>query len=112
MERGEIYDARLRPVEGSEEAGTRPVIIVSRNAINHNSPVIVVVPLTDAANVRRDYPNNVPIPAGEGGLTLDSIALAGQVRAIAVSRLGRRRGTLLPETLTKIDRALRITLDI
>jgi mRNA interferase MazF len=112
MVRGDIYDARLSPVEGSEQAGTRPVVIVSRDAINHNSPVIVVVPLTDAANVRRTYPNNVPIPAGEGGLTLDSVALAGQVRAIAVTRLVRRRGALPPATMNAIDRALRITLDL
>ncbi|CUS06128.1 mRNA interferase MazF [Candidatus Promineifilum breve] len=112
MVRGDIYDARLSPVEGSEQAGTRPVVIVSRDAINHNSPVIVVIPLTDAANVRRVYPNNVPIPSGEGGLTLDSVALAGQVRAIAVTRLVRRRGALPPATMSAIDRALRITLDL
>jgi mRNA interferase MazF len=52
------------------------------------------------------------IPAGEGGLTLDSVALAGQVRAIATSRLLRRRGTLSPAMMDKIDRALRITLDL
>ena len=50
MIRGDVYDARLSPTEGSEQAGMRPVIIVSRNAINQHSPVIVVVPLTDAAS--------------------------------------------------------------
>ncbi|MEG3922940.1 type II toxin-antitoxin system PemK/MazF family toxin [Microcoleus sp. T3_A4] len=34
MNRGEVYDARLEPVEGSEQGGTRPVIIVSRATIN------------------------------------------------------------------------------
>lgn len=112
MIRGDVYDARLSPAEGSEQAGTRPVIVVSRNAINRNSPVVVVVPLTDAANVKRSYPNNVLIRAGEGGLSLDSVALAGQVRAIAVTRLLRQRGTVSDETLENIDRALRITLDL
>lgn len=112
MVRGDVYDARLSPVEGSEQAGTRPVIIVSRDAINRNSPVVVVVPLTDAANVKRSYPNNVLIRAGEGGLSLDSVALTGQVRAIAVTRLLGRRGTVSGETLTNIDRALRITLNL
>lgn len=112
MVRGDVYDARLSPTEGSEQAGTRPVVVVSRNAINENSSVVVIVPLTDAANVKRAYPNNVAIPAQEGGLSLDSVALAGQVRAIAVSRLLRRRGTLSPDTMRAIDRALRITLDI
>ena len=112
MERGEVYDARLSPTEGSEQQGTRPVVIVSRNAINDNSPVVVIVLLTDAANVKRPYPNNVLIPAAEGGLSMDSMALAGQVRAIAVSRLLRRRGVLSADTMRAIDRALRITLDL
>ncbi len=34
MRRGEVYDARLEPTEGSEQGGTRPIIIVSRDAIN------------------------------------------------------------------------------
>ena len=112
MVRGDIYDARLSPTEGSEQAGMRPVVIVSRDAINRNSPVVVIVPLTDAANVKRQYPNNVSIKAGEGGLTLDSIALGGQLRAIATSRLLQRRGALPPETMAAIDHALRITLDL
>ncbi len=112
MRRGDVFDARLNPTEGSEQAGVRPVIIVSRNAINQYSPVIVVIPVTKAANVKRVYPNNVVIQKGNGGLTVDSVALAGQVRAIATSRLLRQRGTLPIEIMWKIDRALQITLDL
>ena len=112
MKRGDIYDAKLYPTEGSEQTGVRPVIIVSRDAINQYSPVIVVVPVTNAANVKRDYPNNVTIPQDDGGLTVDSVALGGQVRAIATSRLLRQRGSLSPGIMQQIDRALRITLDI
>ena len=46
MKRGEIYDARLEPVEGSEQGGTRPVIVVSRDVINFYSPVVLAVPCT------------------------------------------------------------------
>lgn len=112
MNRGDVYDARLSSTEGSEQAATRPVIIVSRDAINHNSPVIVIVPVTKAANVKRPYPNNVKIEQGDGGLTIDSVALGGQVRAIAKSRLLRQRGSLPAATMRTIDRALRITLDL
>ena len=112
MKRGEVFDARLNPTEGSEQAGTRPVIIVSRDAINRNSSVVVVVPVTKASNIKRSYPNNVKIPRNEGGLTVASVALSGQVRAISKSRLLRKRGTLLNETILKISRALRITLDL
>ena len=112
MKRGDVYDARLSPTEGSEQAGRRPVVIVSRDAINISSPVVVIVPLTKASNVRRSYPNNVVVRQGDGGLTIDSVALGGQVRAIAKSRLLGQRGSLPAAIMREIDRALRITLDL
>ena len=112
MKRGDVYDARLGPTEGSEQAGTRPVIIVSRDAINQYSPVIVIVPVTNAIRVKRPYPSNVLIGRGEGGLTVESVALGGQVRAIAKTRLLRLRGTLELPMMQAVDRALRITLDL
>ncbi|MEE8392184.1 MAG: type II toxin-antitoxin system PemK/MazF family toxin [Anaerolineae bacterium] len=112
MRRGDIYDARLSPTEGSEQAGVRSVAIVSRDAINRYSPVIVVVPLTKASNVKRDYPSNVRIAKGEDGLTVDSIAMGGQIRAIAKIRLLRHRGRLSAEIMQQVDEALCITLDL
>ncbi len=112
MRRGDVCDARLSPTEGSEQAGIRPVIIVSREAINRYSPVIVVVPVTKAANVRRAYPSNVRLAKDDGGLTVDSVALGGQVRAIAKSRLLRCRGHLSAEAMRQVNEALRITLDL
>lgn len=112
MKRGDVFDARLNPTEGSEQSGTRPVIIVSRDAINEYSPVLIIVPVTKAANVSRQYPSNVAIKEGEGGLTADSVALGGQIRAIARTRLLRRRGALASSVMQQIDRALRISLDL
>ncbi len=112
MKRGDVYDARLSPTEGREQTGVRPVVIVSRDAINRYSPVIVVVPLTKAANVKRDYPSNVRLVKGEGGLTMASVALGGQVRAIAKSRLLCYRGRLSADAMQRINEALRITLDL
>ncbi|MCO5184210.1 MAG: type II toxin-antitoxin system PemK/MazF family toxin [Anaerolineae bacterium] len=107
-----MFRRHLNSTQGSEQAGLRPVIVVSRNAINQTSLVIVIVPLTSATNVKKTYPNNVAIASGEGGLSADSIALSGQVRAIAKSRLLRQRGTLSSDTMQQVDRALRITLDL
>ena len=112
INRGDVFDARLDPTEESEQAGVRPVVVVSRNAINQYSAVIVVAPLTTATNVKRPYPNNVSIAQGEAGLTADSVLLGGQIRAIAKSRLLRKRGELSPNTIAQIDQALRITLDL
>ena len=112
MRRGEVYDARLDPTEGSEQAGIRPVVIVSRDAINAASPVILVVPCTTHRAGRRLYPSQVPLHAPDGGLDVDSVALGEQVRALATSRLGRRRGQLSAQALTQLDRALLIALDL
>jgi len=48
MKRGEVYDARLDPVEGSEQRGSRPVVVVSRDAINESSPVVSAAQPTPA----------------------------------------------------------------
>lgn len=112
MRRGDVYDARLDPTEGSEQGGVRPVVIVSRNAINQYGSVIVVVPVTSATNIRKQYPYNVRIEKGEGGLTVASVALGGQMRAVSKTRLLRQRGTLSPQAMQAIDRALQITLSL
>ena len=112
MRRGEVYDARLDPTEGSEQAGTRPVVIVSRDAINAASPVVVAVPCTTYRVGRRVYPSQVLLHAPDGGFDVDSVALGEQVRALAKNRLGRRRGTLSPDALAQLNRALLIALDL
>ena len=112
MRRGEVYDARLDPTEGSEQAGTRPVVIVSRDAINAASPVVIVVPCTTHRPSRRLYPSQVLLHAPDGGLDVDSVALGEQVRALAKSRLGRRRGLLSQQAIAQLERALLIALDL
>jgi mRNA interferase MazF len=112
VRRGEIYDARLDPTEGSEQAGVRPVIIVSRDAINAFSPVVLAVPCTTYRAERRIFPSQIVIHAPDGGLSVDSVALAEQVRALAKGRLGRLRGMLSTHVIEQLDLALRIALDL
>jgi mRNA interferase MazF len=108
--RGDIFSARLDPTEGSEQAGTRPVIVLSRDSINANSSVVVVVPVTDAANVKRIYPSHAFLTKGSGGLKLDSIAKTEQIRAIQVSRLVSYHGRLDKDAMARIEEATKITL--
>jgi mRNA interferase MazF len=112
LKRGEVHLARLDPVEGSEQAGRRPVILVSRDAINAASPVVVVVPCTHYREDRRIYPSQVVLRAPEGGLRNDSIALGEQVRALSKRRIVEHWGALGPDALRRLDRALSITLDL
>jgi mRNA interferase MazF len=108
--RGDVFSARLDPTEGSEQAGTRPVVVVSRDSINANSPVVVIVPVTDAANVRRLYPSHAHLAKGSGGLKMESVAKAEQIRAIQVSRFVAYHGRLDKEVLERLEEAIRITL--
>ena len=112
MKRGDLFDARLSPTEGSEQAGVREVFFVINESMNKVSSVNIVLSVTSAKKGKRSYPNNVLINAGEGGLTADSVALGGQVRAITKARLLRQRGSLSPQVMTQIDQILRITLDL
>ena len=108
--RGDVFSARLDPTEGSEQAGTRPVVVVSRDSINANSPVVVIVPLTDASNVKRTYPSHTFLPKGTGGLKTDSVAKTELIRAIEVSRFVGYCGRIDRESVARIEEALRITL--
>jgi mRNA interferase MazF len=110
--RGDVYKARLDPSEGSEQAGDRPVVVMSRDAINQSSPVVVIVPITDRNHKARIYPSHVILKAGEGGLTKESIALAEQVRAINKTRFTGYLGHLSNGSITQIGAALKITLDL
>jgi mRNA interferase MazF len=87
-------------------------VIVSRDAINHNSSVIICIPFTDLANCPRIYPSQVLVKKGAGGLAKDSVAMCDQVRAIAVARLKNHLGRLDPQTLAVIEERLKIALDL
>jgi mRNA interferase MazF len=110
--RGDVYMARLEPREGSERGGERPVIIMSRDSINQNSPVVVIVPVTDRGHKRRLYPSHVVLSAGDGGLTKESVALGEQVRAINTTRFAGYMGHLSSNRMTQIASALKIVLDL
>jgi mRNA interferase MazF len=110
--RGDVWFARLNPTEGAEISGERPVVVMSRDAINRNSPVVIVVPLTGRENKPRIYPSHVVLKSGDGGLTKDSVAVCEQVRAIQAARLVRQIGHLAPASIVEIGAALKIALDL
>jgi mRNA interferase MazF len=112
VERGEVYEARLDPVEGSEQGGRRPVVIVSRNAINAYSPVVLAVPCTTYRDSRRIYPTQVLVLPPDGGLSNPSVLMADQVRVLAKSRLLTLRGRLSPSLIEQLNQALSIALDL
>ena len=105
---GEIWLADLNPTQGSEQSGTRPVIIFQNNSINRFTSTFVTIPLT--TNLRRaSLPTCVLIRQGEGGLIKDSVALCHQLRVIDKLRLLRRLGAVSDDVMTAIESCVAFT---
>ena len=113
VSRGQIYFAALDPIQGREQAGRRPVLVISSNAINRQPLVIAVIVGTDAANIQRDYPTNIRVTAAESGLARDTVFLAFQIRSLDHSRFtGPAVGCLSPARMAEAGNALRLTLEL
>jgi len=111
MKRGDVYMAGLDPVIGSEQGGTRPVVIIQNNTGNLHAPTVIAVPVTSSTG-KPPLPTHALLPAGEGGLWRDSIALCEQVRTLEKARLTRRLGAVSADALRGIEKALQVSLDI
>jgi mRNA interferase MazF len=111
--RGQIFFVNLSPTEGREQAGRRPVLVVSDDVINRLPLVISVIAGTDAANTSRNYPTNVQVTATESGLPKDTVFLCFQVRALDPSRFPEHpAGTMPAARMTEVDAALHLMLSL
>jgi mRNA interferase MazF len=109
-----IFLASLDPSTGYEQAGRRPVLVISRERLNQLLPVVNVIPLTSRKSTARSiYPNEVLLPVAVAGLKVDSIALCYQIRTLDKNRLERDFGELTDVTLRQqILEAIRFQLDM
>ena len=107
----DIWIVDLDPVQGAEIGKRRPALVVSRDESNQYAGTVTVLPITSAP-ARRDYPDEVSVPAGVGGLSRKSRIKANMVRTLSKSRLVGRLGNLPEQYETEVQKALRIHLDI
>ena len=84
-----IYWANLNPVIGREQAGHRPVLVIS-NDIENQMDIVTVVPLTSRKKGRKIYPNEVLINLN----SKEAILLCHQVRTISKKRIDKKIATL------------------
>jgi mRNA interferase MazF len=106
--RGEVWLADLNPVRGHEQAGRRPVLVVSEDLFNQGpAGLAVVLPLTSTI---RGIPSHVPVVPPEGGLKNRSAILCEGVRSVSVERLVVRWGVVSPGTMAAVEDRLRILL--
>ena len=90
----DIRFCSLDPTQGSEQRGTRPVLVVSNDAVNHALPVSTVLPLSSLKTGDKVYPTEVLLTSGITGLPKDSVAMVQQVRTVAHTRLNKLSGRL------------------
>jgi mRNA interferase MazF len=107
IHRGNVYFVNLNPTVGREQAGKRPVVVVSNDLINSKPLVVVVIPGTRGSKVQSNYPGNVRVPAGEANLPEETVFLGFQVRALDHSRFSDQPiGRLSKMYLDLLDKTL------
>lgn len=94
--RGEIRWADLNPIRGSEQAGYRPVLIVSQDVFNERSGTVIAMALTSQPQ-RAGFPLTLELKART--LPKKSWVKISQIRTLAIERIGARIGRASPEEL-------------
>ena len=101
--RGEIYYADLDAVRGHEQAGLRPVVVLTNDAFNRHSGTVIVMAITSHPQ-RAGFPLTFSLPATS--LPRASWVKISQVRTISVERLGKRIGMVDAEDVAEIVNGL------
>lgn len=96
--RGEIRWADLNPTKGHEQAGVRPVLIVSQDVFNDRSGTVIAMALTSRLQ-KAGFP--LTLELGGEGLPRQSWVKISQVRTLSVERIGKKIGTVSREELAQ-----------
>ena len=97
--RGEIRWAELNPVRGKEQAGRRPVLVISQDVFNERSGTVIALALTSQPQ-RAGFPLTLALQSK--GLPKHSWVKISQIRTLATERLGKRLGRASPEDLAQV----------
>jgi mRNA interferase MazF len=101
--RGEIRWADLNPTRGREQAGQRPVLILSQDVFNDRSGTVIAVALTSQPQ-RAGFPLTLELQTKR--LPKKSWVKISQIRTLAVERIGSRLGKVSPEELAQVIEGL------
>lgn len=107
MKQAEIWYANLNPTKGSEQAGMRPVVILSGNLLNEHLNIVIVAPLT--TKIKKYKGNPILHPTVVNGLKNESEIMVFHIRSISKDRLVKKLGKLEPREL---DQALKTLNEI
>lgn len=110
IKRGDIFWANLGVSEGSEQRGTRPVLIIQNDIGNEHSPTVIVASITDSK--KHHVPTHVSIGAKETGINKDSVILLEQIRTIDKRKLSTKITSLSEAVMWKVDMKLKISMGL
>jgi mRNA interferase MazF len=102
--RGSVHLVEFDPAVGHEIKKQRPAVVISNDHMNELAATILVMPITAG---HFPYYHWVPLLPPEGGVQKPSAIVTEQIRCLDKRRLKRRLGTVLPETLARIEEAIR-----
>ena len=106
--RGEIRWADLNPAKGREQAGLRPVIILSHDVFNESSSTVIAVAITSQPQ-KAGFPLTLELKSGN--LPKRSWAKISQIRTLSVERMGNLIGNISHEELIQIIEGLNEIID-
>ncbi len=103
IERGDIYWADLEPTKGREQAGRRPVLVISHETFNQHSGTVIAMAITSQLQ-RAGFPLTYPIPSQQG--LKDSWVKISQIRTLSTERLSKKLTHLEEEEVNRIIEGL------
>ena len=106
VKRGDIFYADLSPVVGSEQGGTRPVLIVQNDTGNRHSPAIT------SQTGKARLPTHISLSGHDVGLSRDSIVLLEQIRTIDKRRLREHMGHADESVMNQVDSAIAVSFGL
>ena len=109
--RGDIFYADLSPVVGSEQGGTRPVLIIQNDMGNRHSPTVIAAAITSQTGKAR-LPTHISLSGRSVGLSKDSIVLLEQVRTIDKRRLREHMGHVDDALMNQVDNAIAVSFGL
>ena len=109
--RGDIYLADLNPFVGSEQGGTRPVLLLQNDAGNFFCPTLIVAPITSRIWKKNEQPTHCRI-VNVKCLSDASMVLLEQIKTIDKRRVKKYMGRLDKEQMSKVDDCIEISLGL
>lgn len=111
VKRGDVFFANLSPVVGSEQGGSRPVLVIQNNIGNKYSPTVIAAAITSRITKPRMV-THVALEAKKTGLERDSVVLLEQIRTIDKQRLTDRVTHLDSQVMHDVDEALKVSVGL